>query len=114
MQPPHGAGAGALAPAGNAPQAPVGDDPQPPLPPAAQQAGMRRVGQRRPIQTLCDAHRAPACHSCKGHQGVRHCCSRHHKGHPRQATVAGGARQRTLFGMGGLCAPSPPPQGEGR
>ena len=49
---------------------------QPPSPPQkrAQRAGEERVGQpRRPMQTLCDEHRAPACKSCKGHSGVRHC-----------------------------------------
>ena len=53
------------------------------------------------MQTLCDAHKAPACKSCKGHPGVRHCCSRHHEGHPRLVLAVGGARQRTLFGLGG-------------
>ena len=43
-----------------------------------------------------------------GHRGMRHCCSRHHKGHPRLVPAAGGARQRKLFGLGGQCAPSPP------
>ena len=58
MQPACDAGAEAPVPdgAGN-------NDPQKPLPPPAQQAGTRRVGQRRPMQTLCDAHRAPACKS---------------------------------------------------
>ena len=32
--------------------------------------GGNRTGQpRRPMQTLCDEHRAPACKSCKGKQG---------------------------------------------
>ena len=35
--------------------------------------GGKRVGQpshpRRPVQTLCDVHRAPVCRSCKGHRG---------------------------------------------
>ena len=73
---------------------------QPPSPPQkrAQRAGGKRVGQpRRPMQTLCDEHRAPACKSCKGHRGVRHCCSRHHEGHPR---VLGGG-QRCLPVQGG-------------
>ena len=36
----------------------------------AQQVGGKRIGQpRRPMQTLCDEHRAPACKSCKGHRG---------------------------------------------
>ena len=58
----------------------------PPSPPQkrAQRAGGKRVGQprRRPMQTPCDEHRAPACKSCKGHRGVWHWCSRHHEGHP--------------------------------
>ena len=65
----------------------------PPSPPQerAQRAGGKRVGQpRRPMQTLCDEHRAPACKSCKGHRGLRHCCSRHHEGHPR--VMGGGQR----------------------
>ena len=65
----------------------------PPSPPQkrAQRAGGKRVGQpRRPMQTLCDEHRAPACKSCRGHRGVRHCCSRHHEGHPR--VLGGGQR----------------------
>ena len=59
------------------------------------------------MQALHDAHRAPACKSCKGHRGVRHCCSRHHEGQPRLVPAVGGARQRTLTKMGGLCAPCP-------
>ena len=59
----------------------------------------------------CDAHSAPACKSCRGHRGVRHCCSRHHEGHPRLVPAAGGARQRTLFGLGGRCPPPPPVRG---
>ena len=48
-----------------------------------QQAGGKRVGQPQcPMQTRCNEHRAPACKSCKGHKGVWHYCSRHHKGHP--------------------------------
>ena len=78
--------------AGAAPQAPGGSDPQPHMPPPAHRAGARRVRQRRPMQTLCDAHKALACKSCRGHRGVRHCCSRHHEGHPRMVPVAGGAR----------------------
>ena len=50
------------------------------------------------MQTLCDEHRAPACKSCKGHRGVRHCCSRHHKGHPR---VLGGGQRCLLVQRGG-------------
>ena len=73
--------------------------PLPPSPPhkRAQWVGGKRTGQpRRPMQTLCE-HRAPACKSCKGHRGVRHCCSRHHGGHPR---VLGGD-QRCLPVRGG-------------
>ena len=64
-----------------------------PLPPTEEGAAGRgkRVGQpRRPMQTLCDEHRAPSCKSCRGHRGVRHCCSRHHEGHPR--VLGGGQR----------------------
>ena len=74
----------------------------PPSPPQkrAQRAGGKRVGQpRRPMQTLCDEHRAPACKSCKGHRGVRHCCSRHHEGHPR---VLGGGQRCLPVQRGGL------------
>ena len=61
--------------------------------------GGKRTGQpRRPIQTLCDERRAPACKSCKGHRGVRHCCSRHHEVHPR---VLGGV-STVSAGSGGL------------
>ena len=102
------------APDGAAPQTPVGEDPHLPLPPPVRQSGTRRVGQRHPMQTLCDAHKAPVCKSCRRHRGVRHCCNRHHQGHPGLVLAAGGARQRTLIGMGGLCAPSPPLSGEGR
>ena len=69
----------------------------PPSPPQkrAQRAGGERVGQpRRPMQTLCDEHRAPACKSCKGHRGLRHCCNRHHEGHPR---VLGGGQRCMLM-----------------
>ena len=102
-------GTGAPAPAGDAPWAPVSDDSRPPLPLPAQRAGSRRVGQRRPMQSLCDVHRVPACKSCLVHRGVRHCCSQHHEGHHQLVPVAGGARHRTLFGVGGVCAPCPPP-----
>ena len=61
------------------------------------------------MQALCDAHRAPVCKSCRGHRGVRHCCSRHYEGHPRLVLAAGGARQRTLFGLGGPVRAMPPP-----
>ena len=82
VQPARDAGVGAWVPNGAAPQATGSSDPWPPLPPPAQRAGTRRVGQRRPMQTLRDAHRAPAWKWCGGHQGVWHCCSRHHEGHP--------------------------------
>ena len=111
MQPARDEGAGARAPDGAAPQVPGGTDPQPHMPPPAQRAGARRVGQRRPMQTLCDAHSGPACKSCRGHRGVWHCCSRHHEVHPRLVPAAGGARQRMLFGLGGRCAPCPPGEG---
>ena len=65
----------------------------PPSPPQkrAQRVGGKRTGQqRRPMQTLCDEHRAPACKSCKGRRGVRHCCSRHNEGHPRVRGGGGG------------------------
>ena len=66
----------------------------------AQRVGGKRTGQpRRPMQTMCDEHKAPACKSCKGHRGVRHCCSRHHEGHPR--VLGGGAVQRCLPVQGG-------------
>ena len=74
----------------------------PPLPPTKKgtAVGGKRIGQpRRPTQTLCDEHRAPACKSCKGHRGVRHCCSRHHKGHPR--VLGGGQRCLPVQGGGG-------------
>ena len=74
----------------------------PPLPPKkrAQRVGGKQSGQpRRPMQTLCDEHRALACKSCKGHRGVWHCCSRHHEGHPK---VLGG--QRCLLVQGGGCS----------
>ena len=80
---------------------------QPPSPPQkrAQRAGGKRVGQpRHPMQTLCDEHRAPACKSCKGHRGVRHCCSRHHEGHPR--VLGGGQRCLPVQGGGGATAAS--------
>ena len=99
VQPARDAGAGALAPERAAPQAPGSSEPQPHIPPPAQRAKARRVGQRRPMQTLCDPHRAPACKSCRGHRGVRPCCSRHHEGLPRLVLAAGGVRQRTLFGL---------------
>ena len=74
--------------------------PPPPSQKRAQRAGGKRVGQpRRPMQTLCDEHRAPACKSCKGHRGVRHCCSRHHEGHPR--VLGGGQRCLPVQGGGG-------------
>ena len=76
----------------------------PPSPPQkrAQRVGGKRVGQpRRPMHTLCDEHRAPACKSCKGHRGVRHCCSRHHEGHPR---VFGGGTTVPAGPEGGAAA----------
>ena len=55
MQLARDVGVGASAPNGAVPQATGSSDPQPPLPPPAQRAGTRRVGQRHPMQTLCDA-----------------------------------------------------------
>ena len=63
-----GAGTGAPAPVDDTPQSPVSDGLHPPLPLPAQRAGSRRVGQRHPMQSLCDAHRAPACKLCRGHR----------------------------------------------
>ena len=40
----------------------------------------------------------PACKSCKGHRGVRHCCSRHQEGHP---TVLGGGGSTVSASSGG-------------
>ena len=66
-----------------------------------------RVGQRCPMQTLCGAHRAPACKSRRGHRG----CVALLLHAPSTTTGTldwcqeGGARERTLFGLGGLCAP---------
>ena len=70
---------------------------------------MRRVGQRIPTQTRCNAHMAPLCKSSGGHLGVRHCCSRHHKGHPQLVPVAGGALERKLSRLGAGARPAPPP-----
>ena len=39
---------------------------------------------------------------------MQHCCSRHHEASPRLASTGGGARQCTLFGMGGVCVLCPP------
>ena len=52
------------------------------------------------MQTLCDEHRAPVCKSCKGHRGGRHCCSRHHEGHPR-VLGGGGGDSVSRFKRGG-------------
>ena len=110
------------------------EGPPPPSPTqqAARWAGGKRAGQsQRPMQTLCDEHRVPACKSRKGHRGVRHCCSRHHAGHPRLAGGGGGGQQRLpahclLVQGGGLqlqqgagpsgapVASEPPPSSEGR
>ena len=80
-------------PSGAPHQQPGGPPPPSPMRPSARRAGGKRAGQpRHPMQTLCDDHGAPACKSCKGHRGVRHCCSRHHVGHPR--LVVGGGQQR--------------------
>ena len=56
-----GADMSALAPADNEVQEAARNDL-----PRAQRVGSKRVGQRHPMQTLCDAHRAPAC---RGHKG---------------------------------------------
>ena len=70
-----------------------------------------------PMRAPCDEHRAPTCKSCKGHRGVRHCCSRHHEGHPRAMEggqwclpVHGGELQQQLGAMpfgGPVRAPAP-------
>ena len=77
----------------------------PPCPPqnSAQPVGRTRTGQpRRPMQALCDEHRALACKSCKGHKGVRHCCSRHHQRPPRVLGV--GSTVSAGSGEGGAAA----------
>ena len=74
----------------------------PPYPPrqGTRREGGKRVGQpRRPMQNLCDDHKAPACKSCKEHRGVRQCCSRHHEGHPK--VMGGGQRCLPVQGGGG-------------
>ena len=98
----------------------------PSLPPqkSAQRVGGKRTGQpRRPMQTLCDELRAPACKSCKGHSEVRHYCSRHHEGHPRvlgggptvSASSGGGVQQQlgTMPFGGPVRAPAPSSGGGG-
>ena len=98
-------------PAEGAPQAATGSNPPRPrpMPPQVQREESKRVGQRRPMQPLCDKHRPPpACKSCQGHRGVRHCCSRHHEGRPAlgrasvglDRALGGGLqlRQGTLLG----------------
>ena len=90
----------------------------------AQRVGGKRTGQpRRPVQTLSDEHWAPACKSCRGHRGVRQCCSRHHEGHPRVLCCGhwclpvggGGGRNRNwaLCPSEGRCACRLPRPGEG-
>ena len=72
------------------------------------------VARLHPARVHLHPRHAPAAPP-RGHRGVRHCCSRHHEGHPRLVLAAGGACQRTLIGMGGLCArcPPAPPRGGG-
>ena len=84
---------------------------RPQRPPTTPTTGGAAGEQRHPMQTVCDAHRAAACKSCGGHRGMRHWCSRHHKGYPRLVLVAGGVCQRALIWIGGLCAPPPPKKG---
>ena len=77
VKPACGAGTGATALVDDTPQAPVSDGLHLRLPLPVQRSGSRKVGQRCPMQSLRDAHRAPVCKSCQGHRGVRQCCSRH-------------------------------------
>ena len=77
--------------------------PSSPLQWQVQRAESKRVVQpRRPMQTVCDEHRAPACKSCKGHRGLRHCYRRHHQGHP--TVMGGGDRCLPVQGGGGGCS----------
>ena len=77
--------------------------PYPPKDKRAQRVGGKRRGQPRcPMRTLCDEHKALGCKLCKGHRGVRHCCSRHHEGHPR--VLEGGQRCLLVRGGGGGCS----------
>ena len=64
------------------------------LPPSPPQKRAQRVGGNE------QGSHGALCKSCKGHRGVRHCCSRHHEGHPR---VLGGG-QRCLPVLGGGCS----------
>ena len=62
-----------------------------PLPPTEEgAAGGGEKGGAAAAPHVCDEHRAPACKSCRGHRGVRHCCSRHHEGHSK--VLGGGQR----------------------
>ena len=125
-----GGGGMAVDPPTGAPQRQPGGPPPPsPTQQAARRARGKRAGQpRRPMQTLYDDHRAPACKSCKGHRGVRHCCSHHHAGHPRLAGGGGGQQrlpahclpvhgglqlQLGVRASGGSVVREPPPSSEG-
>ena len=100
MEPVCSVGTGALAQAGNAPRMPISDDP-PSLPPClplpAQRAWSRRVGQRHPMQSLCECI-GPTRASRAGGRGR---CGIANEGHSWPAPTAGAARQCTLFGMRG-------------
>ena len=92
------------APAGDAPRAPI--NPPPPPPPArattGAAGGVEGSGATAPHVVPVRCAKAPLCKSCRGHRGVRHCCSRHHEGHPWLLPAVGGARQRTLPGEGAM------------
>ena len=86
----------------------------PPDPAASPATGRGGWGSITPCSP-CEMCTGPRRTSRTGlHRVVQHCCSWHHERHPRLVQVAGGARHRSLFGMGGVCAPCPPPFSSGR
>ena len=84
---------------------PPAADPPPAPASAGAAGGIEEGGATTPHAVFVRRAQSPRMQVVPEHRGVRHCCSRHHKGHPRLAPAVGGARQCTIFGMGGVCTP---------
>ena len=110
VEPPRGVCSGAPKRTSDVLRMPLSEPPPPPRPPLsllAQQVWLRRVGQRCPMHSLCDARRALVCKSCRGQRGVRQCCTPH-----TELSCCGGRGCAIAQALrDGRCVPPPPPGG---
>ena len=86
--------------------------PPTPLPLPVQQAGLRRVGQRRPMPSLCDAHRAPV-QVVLGTQGAAALLLPAPRGAPSAGTSGEGSATAHSLRDGRRVHALPPPRGGG-